>query len=484
MSAKRGHFIALVGPDGSGKTSLATEILNRFDHSGYVHFRPGLDGRLPPGPEAETAPIINKHPDAGSFLASVARLLRSLVLFWFGYLRTVRPALRAGATVVADRWGYGYVGQPSALRYNGPDRLASLAVALLPRPDVVVSLSADPRIIAARKAELTVAEIEQELERWASLPVSGVMKVTTDKPPADLAATVVSTLLAASGRLATFKVGSGLIQIPIGRLTAGLALYAPARPFVIRAVAALARADRISVGLVGRLLSRPLAPIFVDLWQQVGEEVAKQAARFDSVAFAGRRQSSRSGAVALLLDGPNPVGFVKIRLAGDSGLVAERRALECLESVHDLPFRVPRVLGSGSSGELEYLVTTAMPAGPHRPADDVDLDMITVRIDRAFGGTSEGSTMWMHGDMAPWNLRRASNGELWLIDWEDVAVGPLGADAAYHAVAVAALDGSHPEVRSEAAVYWLGVLRGRRARAEAAGDADIGLLERMIAALG
>jgi len=41
--------------------------------------------------------------------------------------------------VVADRWIYGYVVQPAALRFYGPSWLALAALRVLPRPNLVVS---------------------------------------------------------------------------------------------------------------------------------------------------------------------------------------------------------------------------------------------------------------------------------------------------------------------------------------------------------
>ena len=55
----------------------------------------------------------------------------------------------------------------------------------------------------------------------------------------------------------------------------------------------------------------------------------------------------------------------------------------------------------------------------------------------------------MHGDFAPWNLRRLRDGSLALIDWEDAGFGPPGADEVFYRATSAALWGHRPH-RSEA----------------------------------
>ena len=85
--------------------------------------------------------------------------------------------MRAGSLVVGDRWGYGYYAQPEALRFYGPEWLAEWAVRLLPKPELLVNLSAPSDVIALRKQELTLAELEAELRRWVSLPRENVFSV-------------------------------------------------------------------------------------------------------------------------------------------------------------------------------------------------------------------------------------------------------------------------------------------------------------------
>jgi aminoglycoside phosphotransferase (APT) family kinase protein len=50
----------------------------------------------------------------------------------------------------------------------------------------------------------------------------------------------------------------------------------------------------------------------------------------------------------------------------------------------------------------------------------------------------------MHGDFVPWNLREDSQGQLWLLDWEDAGWGPPLADLVRYAVAYHSLGWNRP----------------------------------------
>lgn len=166
----RGAFVVIIGPDGVGKTTLARNLIARWPSATmYIHFRPSILARpdATPGDEASVPPIkrINPGPRPIGWL----RLLWSVFVFAFGYWRWLRPALHRGALIVGDRWIYGYVGQPTALGFGGPAWLADIAIQLVPNPDLLVRLKADPVITAQRKGDLSPQEIEAEDQRWDGL---------------------------------------------------------------------------------------------------------------------------------------------------------------------------------------------------------------------------------------------------------------------------------------------------------------------------
>jgi hypothetical protein len=196
----RGRFVVLVGPDGVGKTAVARALLDEYrGTAAYFHFLPPIHGPLlhslgpAPTPPPKAAP-------GGWLVLGWIRLLRNTVRCWLGYLRTVRPALKRSWLIIGDRWLYGYVVQPYALKFHGPEWLARAAMRLLPRPHLVVNLSAPPHVIRERKQELTLSQIEQELLAWPSLPVDNLRTLDATRLPREIASEILLALGSCRGQ--------------------------------------------------------------------------------------------------------------------------------------------------------------------------------------------------------------------------------------------------------------------------------------------
>jgi hypothetical protein len=89
---------------------------------------------------------------------------------------------------------YGYVVQPYALKFHGPEWLARAVMRLLPRPDLIVNLTAPPHVIRERKQELTVSQIEQELIAWSALRLPNLQTIDATRRPDDLADEILLAL--------------------------------------------------------------------------------------------------------------------------------------------------------------------------------------------------------------------------------------------------------------------------------------------------
>src|SRR5690606_16652496 len=153
-------------------------------------FRANQMSPLPP----QHAPPGRKHPGKSPAPLGWLRLARNLAITWIGHMTAVRPTLRRGELVVGDRSMYGYVAQPGPLKYSGPDWLARMAIRVLPRPDLVVALLAPAEILAQRKAELTEAELDQEMRRWRTLSVPNSTFLDASRPTEELVAEIEGIL--------------------------------------------------------------------------------------------------------------------------------------------------------------------------------------------------------------------------------------------------------------------------------------------------
>lgn len=192
---RRGSFVVIVGPDGVGKTTVARALVAAAGPpTGYFHFRPLVFSPMPDAPPDFMEPAIDKGAKEGSRLLGWVRIGRNLIRFWAGYLLRVRFAIARGSLVIGDRWAYGYLVQPAALKFYGPAWLARLAVRLLPEPDLVANLTAPIEVIRHRKRELTRAEISAELTAWRGLPARHLQDFDTEAKPDQIADRILREL--------------------------------------------------------------------------------------------------------------------------------------------------------------------------------------------------------------------------------------------------------------------------------------------------
>jgi Ser/Thr protein kinase RdoA (MazF antagonist) len=141
--------------------------------------------------------------------------------------------------------------------------------------------------------------------------------------------------------------------------------------------------------------------------------------------------------------------------------------------------RVPAPLGAGRVGPWAWTASSPLPGRPHRPEPRPDLARVRAllqRLARSVPRPDSTPSHWVvvHGDLAPWNLRRVLAGGTWLLDLDDVTWGPPDADALLWAVATAHVRRRRrrgPEPSDEARAFWRARLGARAAAGdEVAGD--------------
>lgn len=156
------------------------------------------------------------------------------------------------------------------------------------------------------------------------------------------------------------------------------------------------------------------------------------------------RQPGRRRLSLLCVAGGDEV-IVKLGVP-DDGIETETLALRLLSDAPLPGIATPSVIASGHLGEagsVAFLATDAIGLDKQRPAIDVPLTGFEADLGHRLAslprppGTPDDAVP-VHGDLAPWNLRRTPRG-LALFDWEAAGWGPPGSDLAHYRAACASL---------------------------------------------
>ncbi len=171
-----GLFVCLIGPDGSGKTTISHGLQNDlgdvFSRARYYHGHWGIfpelkrfrDTLAPALGKVKEIPRSNGGSNKQTTLTfGLARGLMYVLYYSleyiFGHLLVLR-AKASGQLLLFDRYFYDYLIQSTYSRV--PRSLLRLLENLVPSPDVLIWLRNDPAVICQRKRELTVSQIREQ----------------------------------------------------------------------------------------------------------------------------------------------------------------------------------------------------------------------------------------------------------------------------------------------------------------------------------
>jgi thymidylate kinase len=172
-----GIFIVLMGPDGSGKTTIAEKILASEGIKKLFQIKSYFHGRFANIPELKEYAFVFKKDSSNpalpctestAFSPQEAGFLRAIMypLYYgldamLGHLQ-IRRVKAYYCITVADRYFYDYFIQK---RYaKCPRWLISLIAMVIPKPDIVIYLNNNPEVISARKQDLPIEEIQRQVK--------------------------------------------------------------------------------------------------------------------------------------------------------------------------------------------------------------------------------------------------------------------------------------------------------------------------------
>ena len=160
-----GLTMALLGPDGAGKSTLARELARTF----YFPVRSVYMGLYGAG----TA--VGRPPNGA--LEHVGRIMGHLGRQWTGYVRGLYHRSR-GRLVVYDRFGYDALLRQPRSTWIGSRARRWLLSHAVPAPDLVLLLDAPPELLRSRKAEHDLASLDIQRRSYLDL-ASRMGNITT-----------------------------------------------------------------------------------------------------------------------------------------------------------------------------------------------------------------------------------------------------------------------------------------------------------------
>jgi thymidylate kinase len=178
-----GLTVAVLGPDGAGKSAVCAALANLSRASLpfkqvetrhlYRRVLPLLSelwkGRLRTTPAAP-ATVHNPHGKRPHrSLVSLFTLTYGAVDQWLSWLLCTRWKLSQNALLLHDRHMLEVQIDPKRFRFAGPKWLARWITRLIPKPDLVIVLDAPAEVLQSRKQEVPLAETARQLDAYRTL---------------------------------------------------------------------------------------------------------------------------------------------------------------------------------------------------------------------------------------------------------------------------------------------------------------------------
>ncbi len=164
-----GLFIAVLGPDGVGKStliqSMEVQLSGAFRRTANFHLRPGVIGKNDQG-----NPVTDPHgKPPRSFFVSVLKIAYYFTDYALGYLLKLYPKIVRSTLVIFDRYYDDMLVDPARYRYGGPSWLVKFMRYFIPRPDLFLILDASEDELLKRKQEVGKDELIRQRKAYRDL---------------------------------------------------------------------------------------------------------------------------------------------------------------------------------------------------------------------------------------------------------------------------------------------------------------------------
>jgi len=463
-----GMVVALAGPDGSGKSTLAgklpADVLGLFLRHKHAHWRPGMLPSLGALVGSRPADPTRPHERAPHGpLASAVALGYYWLDFLMGHLALFVPFKARTGLVVVERGWWDMCVDPARYRIDAPHWLLKALGHLLVQPDLVIVLEAEPEVLMARKAEIERHELARQTREWREIMPRRVKRVFIDAtaPLEEVQAAAREAVVSALSHRAAGRLGAGWTGLPTrfaprwtfprGPRKAAFSAFSIYQPVTLRARLGWEVGRRLaSMGFL-RFFPRGDAPP-----ELVRTALGPHMPARSTLSVLRANHPGRFLAAIIGPDG-NVHGVAKVATDETGTEILDREAnnIERYASLLKRPLRAPRILERGPGILLLEPIRwiprrrpSVLPAG------------VAGSLGRAFARWSSevGEEGAAHGDCAPWNLLKTSDGWV-LVDWEEAGPGaPPFYDLAHYLVQAHVLLGTpslQELMRGDSAPGWI-----------------------------
>jgi thymidylate kinase len=180
-----GLFIAFIGTDGAGKTTITGEmeefISKAFLVNKKFYWRPykfpplrkvfGINKIHDKNPEVNKD-ITEQRQENFNFFVSSVKFLYYVLDYIIGIL-LLRPIISKGGLLLFDRYFYDMIVYPQRFAMKPPICFMKFFSKLVPKPDITFFLYADAALLHDRKKEICIVELSEQLKNYNEL-ISGL----------------------------------------------------------------------------------------------------------------------------------------------------------------------------------------------------------------------------------------------------------------------------------------------------------------------
>lgn len=192
-----GLFVAVLGPDGAGKSTLiqhlSEKLARAFRRTEVFHLRPGVLGQ-----RRANGPVTDPHGKPSHPLwLSPLKVPYYLMDYGLGYLLKVRLKLVRSTLVLFDRYYDDLLVDPRRYRYSGAQWLVHFARRFVPRPDLFLILDVPEEQLLTRKLEVSLEELgrQKEAYRRLAMEIPNAILLDGSLPPEEVARNASEAIL-------------------------------------------------------------------------------------------------------------------------------------------------------------------------------------------------------------------------------------------------------------------------------------------------